>query len=324
MAFLVDAASELLARSHQQGRLAHAYLLTGPEGSGKKLLALRLMNLVSGHDNSSIEQAAGEHVQLVRPESKSRRIRVDGMRLMERRLHLAVPKGVTKVALVFDADRMMPEAANAFLKTLEEPPKQSLLLLLTAQPEQLLDTVRSRCIRVPLYRPGAVVRTKGDELLLAALSEHFQQHGSGSLSGALSFMQSFIAILRMEKETISKKNAELLKAESMAYSQTTDGDWLKRREDFYKARTEADYLQRRNALVQVLVDWFGDAIRQQCGFERLDLEACAASSKATGEAIELRDLLRRLDALEDLRTNLNTNIQETLALEAGFLAAFGG
>lgn len=324
MAFLVDAASDLLARSKEQGRLAHAYLITGPEGSGKRLLALRLMNLVSGHDNSSIEQAAGEHVQIVRPESKSRRIRVDAMRLMERRLYLAVPKNVTKVALILDADRMMTEAANAFLKTLEEPPKQSLLLLLTSQPEQLLDTVRSRCIRVPLYRPGSAERSESDEALLAALAEHFRQHREGSLSGALAFMQAFVAILKAEKEAIGKRNAQQLKSESAAYSQTTEGDWLKRREDFYKARTEAEYLQRRNALVQVLVDWFGDALRQQNGFERLDLADFESDSRATATSIQPKDLLRRLEALEELRSNLNTNVNENLALEAGFIGAFGG
>ena len=68
MAFLVKTAEQLLASSSKQGRLAHAYLITGPEHSGKRQLTLRIMNLVSGHDCSSIEQAAGEYVQIVRPE----------------------------------------------------------------------------------------------------------------------------------------------------------------------------------------------------------------------------------------------------------------
>lgn len=323
MAFLVDAASDLLKRSNDQERLAHAYLITGPEGSGKRLLALRLMNMVSGYDASSIEQAAGEYVQIVRPESKSRRIRVDAMRLMERRLHLAVPKGVTKVGLIFDVDRMMQEAANAFLKTLEEPPPQSLLLLLSAQPEQLLDTIRSRCIRVPLHRPGKLEKNERDDLLLRALSEHFRQSGGGgTVAGALSFMQAFNMLLKAEKEAIGKHNAAQLKAESTAYSQTTEGDWLKRREEFYKALTESEYLQRRNSLIQTIVDWYGDALRQKNGSTRVDLDGYIAETRATGESLDQRTLLKRLEALEDLRTHLNTNVHEGLALEAGFLAAF--
>ena len=279
--------------------------------------------MVSGHDSSSIEQAAGEYVQIVRPESKSRRIRVDAMRLMERRLYLAVPKGVIKIGLMLDVDRMMPEAANAFLKTLEEPPKQSLLILLTSQPEQLLDTVRSRCIQVPLHRPGITERSERDDLLLRALSEHFSLGNNGTVSGALSFMQTFNLLLKAEKEAIGKKSAAQLKAESSAYGQTTEGDWLKRREEYYKALTEAEYLQRRNALVQALVDWYGDALRQTTGSGRVDLEGYIAETRATGEQLGRRELLRRLEALEELRTHLNTNVHETLALEAGFLRRLG-
>lgn len=323
MAFLVKTAEQLLANSKEQGRLAHAYLITGPEGSGKRQLTLRLMNLVSGHDSSSIEQAAGEHVQIVRPESKSRRIRIDSMRLMERRLYLAVPKGVTKVAIILDADRMMPEAANAFLKTLEEPPKQSLLLLLSAQPQQLLATVLSRCIHIPLYHPGAVQRSPGDQLVLQALTHHFEVHAEPSLSGAFSIMQAFSTILKAEKAEIAKRLADQYKAETATYGQTTEGDWLKRREEYFKALTESEYIQRRNALVQRLIDWYGDALRQRRGSDRVDLEAWQAATRATGQQFDSRDLLHRIDALESLRGDLNTNVQENLALEACFLAAYG-
>ena len=66
------------------------------------------------------------------------------------RCKCAPPNGRRKVVIISDADRLQPQAANAFLKTLEEPPKDSLLLLLSALPEALPDTILSRCIAIPL------------------------------------------------------------------------------------------------------------------------------------------------------------------------------
>src|SRR5437588_631399 len=84
------------------------------------------------------------------PESKSRRIVIEQIRNIEHALQMRASRGRHKVAIISDADRLQPQAANAFLKTLEEPPKDSLLLLLSALPEALPDTIVSRCIAIPL------------------------------------------------------------------------------------------------------------------------------------------------------------------------------
>ena len=89
-------------------------------------------------------------VYLAEPESKSRRIVIDQVRTLEHALQMRSADGHRKVAIVADADRLQPQAANAFLKTLEEPPNDSLLLLLSSMPEVLPDTILSRCIAVPL------------------------------------------------------------------------------------------------------------------------------------------------------------------------------
>ena len=80
------------------------------------------------------------------PGSKSRRIVIDQIRGLEHALQMRAPDGRKKVAIISDADRLQPQAANAFLKTLEEPPNDSLLLLLSALPEALPDTILSRCL----------------------------------------------------------------------------------------------------------------------------------------------------------------------------------
>ncbi|NIP97649.1 MAG: hypothetical protein GWO24_31150, partial [Akkermansiaceae bacterium] len=78
----------------------------------------------------------------------------DEIRELERSMYLAAPAGLWKVGVIIDADRMYEEPANAFLKTLEEPPPGCLLLLLTAHPEFLLPTIRSRCVEIALQGAG--------------------------------------------------------------------------------------------------------------------------------------------------------------------------
>src|SRR5207302_1363131 len=73
---------------------------------------------------------------------------------LEHGLQMRASDGRRKVAIIAEADRLQPQAANAFLKTLEEPPRNSLLLLLSALPEALPDTIVSRCISIPLAANG--------------------------------------------------------------------------------------------------------------------------------------------------------------------------
>src|SRR5881227_249009 len=150
MAFSRTTALEYLRRAHEQNRLAHAYLISGPPGSGKQQLAANLASLVNGTPVGDIFSAKAREIFVARPESKSRRIVIEQIRRLEHALQMRASNSRRKVAIISDADRLQPQAANAFLKTLEEPPKDSLLLLLSALPEALPDTIISRCIAIPL------------------------------------------------------------------------------------------------------------------------------------------------------------------------------
>ena len=76
MAFARGTALEFLRRAHEQNRLAHAYLITGPSGSGKELLAAELTSLVNGTPTKDVFSAKAREVFIARPESKSRRISI--------------------------------------------------------------------------------------------------------------------------------------------------------------------------------------------------------------------------------------------------------
>jgi len=358
MSFTVERAFDLLTSAHANERLAHAYLITGEEGSGKRELAVRLIQLVnSGGSASAADDSAtmgfdldvepgppdpvsagelpaldslrGPNISVIEPESKSRRITVDAMRVAERALHLAAPSGVTKFAVVLDADRMGVAAENAFLKTLEEPPRASKLLLLTARPEQLLDTILSRCIRIQLHANPERAKLKDaapapgtpERLLLDALAAH-TTGGRKGVSAALGLMAVFSAALKAEKEIIAKLNDAALKEENQHYKNATEGDWLKRRDEHYKALTEAEYQRVRSRYVEHLVAWFGDALRQQNGGRYLDLPAYQTATAALAGNLDSNALMHKASAVDKLRSDLNTNVHEALALENGFIHAF--
>ncbi|MEX2578737.1 MAG: DNA polymerase III subunit delta' C-terminal domain-containing protein [Verrucomicrobiales bacterium] len=327
MSFHYDKAVELIEQARENARLAHAYLLTGPPGSGKERLAIHMVDM--GNPRAALarpgtlEELRSSTTAVVGPESKSRRISVKAIRDIEHTLQMAAPAGVTKFAVIKDADRMGPQAENAFLKTLEEPPAASRLILVTSRPEMLLDTILSRCIRISLTGTGGPAElTEGARGFLEALSKHTLKGGKG-ISGALGLMAKFAAILKDEKSEIAKRNEEAQKIEAAHYRQTTEGDYLKRREEYFKALTEAEYLERRNRLIEFLVMWFGDAMRLQSGATHLDLPDFSEGTNQMARELSLDELGRRIDAIETLRSNLNTNVFEALALEVGFIRAFG-
>ena len=171
MPFSRTTALEYLRRAHEQNRLAHAYLISGPPGSGKQQLAADLASLVNGTSVGDVFSAKAREIFVARPESKSRRIVIEQIRDLEHALQMRASNARRKVAIISDADRLQPQAANAFLKTLEEPPKDSLLLLLSALPEALPETILSRCIAIPLARDGQLQASDEEKNLVKILQQ---------------------------------------------------------------------------------------------------------------------------------------------------------
>lgn len=144
---------ERLARRVAEGAVPHALLLTGPEGWGERALAnwlaLALLGLDEAADASAI---AHPDLRWLEPEEGS--IRVDAIRELVGFAQGTAQSGTRKVAVVADAHTVNVHAANALLKTLEEPPAGTHLLLFSAHPARLLPTIRSRCQLVAL-RPDS-------------------------------------------------------------------------------------------------------------------------------------------------------------------------
>ena len=115
-----------------------------------------------------------------------------------------------------------------------------------------------------------------------------------------------------------------MKIENQKYKNTTDSsNWLKEREKHYIAQTEAAYVADRKRLLDCMTAWLGDAMRQKCGVDVLEFPTEKDRTKQVADAFSLPDLIRRVDAFEELRRNLETNASEALLLEVGFLEVFG-
>ena len=260
-------------------------------------------------------------VYLVSPESKSRRIVIEQIRSLEHALQMRASDGRRKVGIIFEADRMVPQAANAFLKTLEEPPNNSLLLLLSSIPEILPETILSRCIEIPLTSPTDKALSMEEEELLELL-DGLASVSTAGVHEAYRLAQGLQRLLAQMRQTIQDENAAAAKREEARYRNTTDGTWLENREDYYKALTESAYLQQRSQLIETLFLWWGDILRASTGIATRELAAARASTEAIARRLTTPEILRRIRRLEELRDHLGRNIQEALAIEVAFLNIF--
>jgi DNA polymerase-3 subunit delta' len=336
MAYTTEHAFELIAAAHGRKRLAHALLISGAGGSGKQQLAARIIQLVNGGGGGGgidlfgqpvaasvppLDELESGWVRILRPLTKSRQLGVSVIRDLEHTLHLAAPAGSYKVGVILEADRMNDQAANAFLKTLEEPPGNTLLMLLTANPQRLLPTIRSRCLSIPLLGGRSLLDDGGDELV-AALNEAAKR-GFGTAVSALRLKGAFAGFLARHKAAAEAIGAAAEKEEVATYRDTTDGAWLRDRKAYHEAAAQAEYLDNRNRMFDVLVAWMADLLRLKLKAGGLDFPESAGALAEIAANEDARRLQQRMEALDGLRRTLETNAFEPLALEVGFLQAFG-
>lgn len=143
----------------QAGRLPHALLFSGMQGLGKLTLAKHLAGLLlceqTSQTGAACKQCQSCHLldmgthpdcQVLQPESNAASIKIDQIRAISEFFNHTALRDGYKIAVIYPAEAMNVAAANALLKTLEEPPaNKNLLLLLSHQPSLLLETIRSRC-----------------------------------------------------------------------------------------------------------------------------------------------------------------------------------
>ncbi|MBI4024048.1 MAG: hypothetical protein HY360_03650 [Verrucomicrobia bacterium] len=291
---------DLLARSLRHGRVHHAYLFVGEE-SETDPLALAFAQALNCDRNdgdfcgtcaSCRDIAAGRHpdVFTVRAESKSRRIRIAQMRELERVVHLKASRARTKVGVIHTADRLQSEAQDAFLKTLEEPPPHTVLLLVTEEPQQLKETILSRCLRVP-FRPGARKEKTGEERRVESWLEAFAAPVAPSESvffRAYALAGNLQAALKQAREEKLQEAHQLLQDPVYEHLEPDQRENLKEEMD---AQAQAEYLRQRSRILKFLLEWHH-------------------ARQGGGRSVEI---------LEKLARRLARNVNEPLSLEIAMI-----
>lgn len=255
-----------LAREFATGRMAHAYMLEGPRGTGKLAMARGMAALllcehpVSANGIASacgacrhcLLLAHGAHPDYLELPREPAELRIG--RFVERTggteaidhqpvlpfLRLKPVEGSWRVAVIPDAERMRQEAANAFLKTLEEPPGQTLLILTTSARDRLPATVSSRCRRVGVrpLSPEAIARELGTRGAAAeADAAGLAVAAEGSLGLALELASGGVLELWRWLETEAFANPGAVSAQALADAWSTAG-----------AGADANAGKRRSAL----------------------------------------------------------------------------
>jgi DNA polymerase-3 subunit delta' len=327
-----------LQRSLQRGRLAHAYLLTGPRGVGKEPLARTLAKALNCEQQAATGRSSarelpdccdqcdscrridhGSHpdIHWVRPESKSRRILIEQIREFESAVSLKPTMARVKVGVIVDADCLNESASNAFLKTLEEPPAQTIILLLSTEPQRLLTTIVSRCLKLSLAGGGEGIESPYRQQVLPLLAQH-QARGTDRVRGTYALLAGLTGLLNEIRDTT---RARVEAADDWEKYPELDAKVRDRLEEQREARIEGEYRAARELVLEDLYSWFADVAlaRHGAGRELFRNTAYADAIAQRAQAVEPAQTLAHLEAVEDIRDALRRNISEPLALEVGLL-----
>ena len=300
----------------QSDRLAHALLFHGPDRIGKRLTAQVLAQAVNceaepalspsdacGTCRSCRQIGIGSHPDVTMLEATSGKGETEQTREIESRFIYRPLVGNRKIVVLDNADLLRQEAANALLKTIEEPPPDSLIILVSAHPESLLPTIRSRCqeLRFAPLALGLVTDVLIQQRGLSATDARFLAMASG---GRLGFaMEAEAGALRAERaaflELVSRKSLESIGSL------------------FGVAETIAKSDQSEAALGW-LAGWFRDlALLKVSGDPgRLINADCLDDLNRFAATLTLEKILELADFVETMQQGLERNLNKQLMLEA--------
>lgn len=321
MAFTHTQALALLQQARRNKRLPHALLITGSEAAGTHQLALDIAQELNGGHAEALESLRHTMCRVIRPASKSRSILINNIREIEPFLALRADDGAHKIIIIVEAHRMKEEAANAFLKTLEEPPPATLIILITEQPDHLLPTILSRCIRMDLRSTQPkLILTEVQKQFLPMLQEALPQLGSNV--AALALRSDFQQILTQSRDAITRRITLAMKEESKAISEGTGiTDWESRQKDSTAAHIETEYLSQREEMLELLSICLGQAVL--IASNAPDAKALIPELVSIAKQHPVAQLIGRMRSVDALRRDLQYNINEALALDVRMMEIIG-
>jgi DNA polymerase III subunit delta' len=324
---------QLLQRSLACGRLGHAYLFAGDQLEELESLARTLAKTLNCQKPiktggvatdccdtcpscRKIDNETYADVHWARPESKLRVVTIEQTRELMREIQLKPTEAEYKVAIIVAADRLNTQAANAFLKTLEEPPARSVLILLSTEPQRILETILSRCLRLNFSGEGS-------RPLNAAETEWLARFGAMAAEEQKSLLGRYrlLDVLLQKLGEIRARVDESLTARSpLQRYDDVEKDLREKWEDELTAAIEAEYRRQRADWLLLIQWWLRDVwlYTRSVGGDLLHFPQ-TPGAEIVARRITPRQALENLQTLEQTQRLLHTNVQEALALEVGLL-----
>jgi DNA polymerase III subunit delta' len=327
-----DRLKKLLRRAVTEGRIGQSLLMAGPRGVGKYQFAVALaqalncekvkMGEACGDCVPCRKIARSEHADVrtilresrdpsFKKDPRSQFIKIDQVREMSQQAQFRPYEGRRRVFIIDDAEWLRHEAANSLLKTLEEPPETSLVILITAKPFSLLDTIRSRCLMLSFAPLNA-----------AEIEQHLRKMGKSSDEVRLRSRLACGSIGRAIEIDLAEyremRNVLMEIVEALAFSR-----------DSIKLLSAAEYLGRKldkdefekhlDALMVLLADLFrlklceaDDSLTNEDIVERLERAA---------EALTVEQITGWTDRIEQVFLALPRNVNRQLAMDAMLITA---
>ena len=298
----LEAALANFRRAFEAGRMPHALLVSGhPRGAGGDF-AEALLGVIFGEtEPAKLRQHVD--IQWVEPESKSRQIRVDEqIRPLIEFFGLTSYEGGWKAAVILFADRLNPNAQNALLKTLEEPPPHSLLILVTDVPAALLPTIRSRSQVVDVLQDD---RSR-DAVWVPVVMDLLRNPPPRQACEMIAWTDRMTKPLRELEEMAKAEEAERAEEE----------DSTKAAKEIVEGRVAARMKEMREEILRTIQLWQRDVLARATGTESApeNFPEDEAVIAAQAEGLSFADAAARVTVVDEVRELLEHNIKAAVAL----------
>jgi len=301
-----------LEKSLKNGQLSHAYLFVGPNGVGKTAVAEWLIKKILGStgfnhpDVSVINRLVDEKTDKIKSE-----IVVDQVRKLRERLSMSGFLSGYKFAFIEEAEALNIEASNALLKTLEEPTKNTTLILCAASPDCLLSTIVSRC-QVIRFTPAPRIK-----ITEALINRGVVRKEAEAMAALSSGRPGYALRLLRDEETRALEETSV-----QQFVEIVDSP-LSARLARAAAWLPKDETNKKEQLKNLLDRWewlLRDVFLLSSGLE--DLAARSMAYPALGRLAKTKKTdhwSAAIEALHEIKNDLNFNVNPTLALEHLFL-----
>ncbi len=318
-------AARSLRSAVRRGRVANAYLFRGPEGVGKAKMAREFAKLLScetpgdeacGRCHSCALLEAGNHpdVHVIEPAEDRRNITVDQVRDANRAVFLYPTLGKWKIFIIRDADDLRDDAQNMMLKTLEEPPPDSVIILVTARPHRLVSTIPSRCQSLR-FKP---LKTEHIARILAS-------HATDEEKAARAFATSYAAGSAAAAErTLAAQGMAVRDRLVEIVGELRPGGAFRAAEEIYenvasdaKEKRLEDQREAMRFYLDMLARLYRDLAILAAGASHVPLfnADCNAPLEATAKKMGLKAAAANAGIVLEARANIDRNANVRLALE---------